>query len=828
MRRINYLAIALMFTTLFGCQKEEASLDVLRQEDKIFYATFDNEAETRTALDESNNVVWSAGDQISVFGGSTANNTYILNEGANTSYGTFVPNSFSASTESGKSISPLSANLAYYPYDDKVTVRQSEGSYIFTANFPVSQVFTESGTFGNGASPMVAVTSSVLDANLKFKNVGAIFRLQLKGEATITTVVFSAEADLAGDCQITASNSAVPTVNVTEGSNTIVLDCGEGVQLSNSEATNFIVAMLPVESITGGMTITIYDNEGKKMVYTHKADETITIERSKAYTTDEVTYSGDQNANTATSVQAALDAAINADIPTTIQLEPGVNYGTLYFRPGVNSTTVDISDAGGDAEGNEKYSKYENITIIGAPGATVDQFDFQAKWIVGISCGSYIDIKNLIVKDVSFSGETTPFKIDGGKGGWLGIDGLTIDGCTMNDADGADRFVFQQISGYKVLNDKSTTQPVMTTGVKNLTIKNCTITGAYQVIESRAMENLKIINNAFSGIKERDMLITSDATYHPDVTYTGAITITGNTSTAGEERFIRASLNNSNATVTISNNVITDYKGEDYDFIKVDGANGTITTENNTFAVSNNNNNYLQKLIINAKDGTVFQLNDGDYGVLNFTHTYNGKSVSAKNIRIQGVNGTKMSELVCPSGVINGWSVANIDFYDEGIDIRSGGEGFSVNNCSFTDANIYLSEGYNGITINECTFDSSTTGGVYLQNVEDVEITNCTFTNMLYNAIQLSGGGISGSVLIENNVINNCTSRAMRIVTKDGATLNISNNIMTDSDNANDNTEADRGQIIKITGNVTTGTFVNNTHDDKNIVFTNGIATESE
>ena len=62
-----------------------------------------------------------------------------------------------------------------------------------------------------------------------------------------------------------------------------------------------------------------------------------------------------------------------------------------------------------------------------------------------------------------------------------------------------------------------------------------------------------------------------------------------------------------------------------------------------------------------------------------------------KNVPIQGVDGTRMSALVCPTGGINGWEVANIDFYGNsgrGIDIRSGGEGLSVNNCKFTNANI--------------------------------------------------------------------------------------------------------------------------------------------
>ena len=273
--------------------------------------------------------------------------------------------------------------------------------------------------------------------------------------------------------------------------------------------------------------------------------------------------------------QAALD---NATSGTTIQLAANVDYGTLVFRQTASSTVVDITEAGGDAPGNEKYRRIEDLTILGAEGATVDGFDFLVSWIDG-SGASYIDIKNLTVEGVTFSGEATPFLLTKGS---LGIDGLTIVDCKMNDADGNNRLVFQQINGYKVLNDKSTGEYVMTTGIKDLTITGCEVVGAYMVIESRAMENLTITNNTFYGIKERDMLITSDTTYYSQMTYSGTITITGNTSECGEERFVRASLNNSDVTVVIKDNTIINYRGKDADYIKVTDVDmANVTIENN-------------------------------------------------------------------------------------------------------------------------------------------------------------------------------------------------------------------------------------------------------
>ena len=802
MRRICYLAMLLTLATIVGCQKNDELYNVQNNVGKTFYASTENGVDTRTALDNKNNVIWSEGDQISVFSGNTINNAFILNEGAGTTYGKFTESLLSAGTESNGSIISLSANVAYYPYDNNVTVIENDGSYIFNATFPAIQTFSESGNFGNGASPMVAVTSSLLDANLKFKNVGAIFRLLLTGEAKITKVVFSADANLAGECNITASNSSSPTVDVIEGSNSITLDCGNGVQLS-SDPTNFIVAMLPFENVTSGITITIFDNVGKKMVYTHKADEPITIERSKAYSTAEVTYSGNENALPLTA-QEALDNATNG---TIIQLEPGVNYGTLVFRQNAFKKVVDITNAGGDAAGNEKYSKYENITILGAPGATVDQIDFEVGWIDN-SGASYIDIKNLTVKNVTFSGEKTAFNMEGKKGSALGIDGLTIENCTMNDANGNDRFVFQQISGYKELIDKSTGEYVMTAGIKNLTIKGCEVTGAYMVIESRTMQNLKIQNNVFKNIKARDMLITSDTTNYPDETYTGEITITGNTSIEGEERFIRASLNNSDAIVVITGNTIIDYKGQDPDYIKVSDGNN-VTIENNTCSYTVSTVDKLKSVLSNAVDNVIIKLagvNFGNVDLYNSTnngHRYNYANYEAKNVKIVGENGATFSKLRLGENdfqpTMTGWTFENITFIGEGLQISMNNENVLVDNCKFNNSEL-LNTGTDtykatNFTVKECSFDGSRPDNrktqMVLQNNNGVKIYGCTFKNSEYSAINMTK--IYGTVEIADNIINHTADRPFRfVVAATGATLNISDNtVISDGDSD--------GELMKVT-----------------------------
>ena len=351
--------MSLALATMVGCQNENEILNVQEVSNPTFTASFENNG-SRTALQgENNNVVWLEGDKLSVFAGKAVNKPYILDEGKNTNYGTFIPEGgVSAGTSTGtSSVSTLSANVAYYPYSQDVTVSESTtGSFTFSASVPAEQTFSQSGTFGNGASPMVAVTASKLDDELMFKNVGGIFRLQLKDDAsvstptTITKIVFSAEGNnLAGKYQVTTThNSTDQTLNVTEGSSTITLDCGDGVPLSSTEPTNFVVAMLPVSNVQGGLTITIYDAGGTKMSFVHKDEnvETFSLARSGAKSTEEKTYATTGTAiTTEANLKSALQEATSSNTPANIVVEDDI---TLDEPLSIESTTNVNLDLGGN------------------------------------------------------------------------------------------------------------------------------------------------------------------------------------------------------------------------------------------------------------------------------------------------------------------------------------------------------------------------------------------------------------------------------------------------------------------------------------------------
>lgn len=794
MKNLYYSAMAVMLAVMAGCQKDYESANVQTGAAKTFYATFENGAETRTALDADNNVLWSAGDQISVFAGNTANSSYILNTGENTTYGEFKLNSLYAGTESNGSESALSANVAYYPYDSNVTVSENNGSYTFNATFPAAQTYAESGTFGNGASPMVAVTSSTSDDELKFKNVGAVFRLQLKGDAAITKVVFSADAYLAGDCEISASYSAVPAVSVAEGSNTIVLDCGEGVQLDAETTADFIVAMLPVESITGGITVTIYDNAGKKMVYAHKADEIITIKRSKAYTTPEVTYIGDQDADTAASVQAALDAATDG---TTIQLEPGVDYGTLYIRPVLNAAHTESGDWFTSNYRTELCRKVENLTILGASGAKVDAIEVVAGYkgsdyiAVAPDLMCYADINNLVIDGVEFTGasDKEPVYIPLMN---INLDGLTVRNCKMADNTNANLVYIYGTQG----------NHTFATASKNVAIENNTVDGVKRLCELRETENVTITGNTIKNTDEHAVLLTVNS----GASYSGNVTVTGNNADGINDRFVRMA-GAGDATVTIKGNVIANYKGKDYDYIKVTDSNGIPVIENNTCAYTVSTADALKTALKANSDGARITLAAGTYSDLSFTDPAN---YHAKNVTIIGedgaaIDGFSVNSWTTESNIeIDGLTFKNVTFAKGLLLSTKVMSDVTVESCKFVDdACIHQNdktEKLTGLRVVDSGFTgdlSGTTTALMLENVEDVTVTGSTFTNIDFNVLQ--SNILSGTVLFDDNIINGTGDRVFRFVEFSTDTdVTISNNTIT-SEGDDDNELAKSTNPVEIT-----------------------------
>ena len=275
-----------------GCQVKEEN--EFAPEGKSFTATMEATKDDATAVDtktslDNLNVLWKQGDQVSIFAGSTVNEQYQVTDASD---GKTTAALNPVSGPGSVTGSDISANVAFYPYTSTASISSSGSNYVISnIALPATQDYAED-SFGNGAFPMAAVTSSTNDLSLKFKNILGSLKLQLKGTATITSISVTGNNNevLCGAASVTMSSTTDPAITLTDATaTTVTLDCGSGVQLSSNTAKTFIIALPPM-TMTGGFTVVVYDSEGASMEI--KTINSQTIARSNLLRMPAVTYVG--------------------------------------------------------------------------------------------------------------------------------------------------------------------------------------------------------------------------------------------------------------------------------------------------------------------------------------------------------------------------------------------------------------------------------------------------------------------------------------------------------------------------------------------------------
>ena len=289
-RRLIYITFAI---ALAACQTvepdEQLPVEVSGPEFAAHVEAF--ETETKTALADGKFVVWSEEDQIAIFQGQTvADNYQVKSEYVGTKSSTFeiVAKGEGNATE-------LPVNVAVYPYEDdlSITTVLEEGTtaayQIAGVTIPSVQTYS-ANSFADDSFPMVAVTDDLNDYTLSFKNLCGALKLQLKGSATIKTIELRGNSNetLSGNATVTAyPDDSVPMITMSpDTSSTVTLDCGNGVQLNETAATNFLIAIPPTE-FEKGFTVIVTDiNGGTAQVETSKSN---IVSRNYIHTMPEVT-----------------------------------------------------------------------------------------------------------------------------------------------------------------------------------------------------------------------------------------------------------------------------------------------------------------------------------------------------------------------------------------------------------------------------------------------------------------------------------------------------------------------------------------------------------
>lgn len=285
MKKSIFLFLAIMLC-LSACQNKIEELDISNESDKILSAKIEQAEATKTALSESNNVLWSENDQIVAFMKSSYGQKYqIQSSFAGQTYADFSRIS-SLSDENLSTEAEWGHNVAYYPYSESIECVRYANCYILEVVLPYIQTYAKN-SFENGVFPMVAISE---DNNITFKNICGGIKIPLKGSLNVKSIKIEGNNNekLSGAATVTAYvDGTTPVITMASSSKTsITLDCGDaGVTLSESVATDFIIVLPPVV-FSSGFTIIVTDFDSK--IYTVEADMANTIQCSSILIMPEV------------------------------------------------------------------------------------------------------------------------------------------------------------------------------------------------------------------------------------------------------------------------------------------------------------------------------------------------------------------------------------------------------------------------------------------------------------------------------------------------------------------------------------------------------------
>ena len=399
------ISLAMMAVLAVGCQKPEILEQAVdREQFTASVEAFGSQA--KTAISQDNCVVWSTNDRLAVFQASSMGDEYVVSDSSvGKMNGTFdlvsdnstINGSFIAGAE-------VPCNVGFYPYMSGLTLAASifdkEGAAYTVEGFhlPHVQQYTIQ-SFANGSFPMVAVSKSLSDHNLNFRNVLGAIKLSFKGSLKVLSINVKGNNKeiLSGPATITAyANNLNPTISMTgseDGNRSITLDCGDGVHLNESEVTSFIITLPPVH-FEKGFTVTVTDSQERCYLLT--ADIANTVFRSSILVMPDYTIDGNFNVDQDKSDMG--ESAVEDYIDEYgINHGPGIELDGIVWAPvnlGYKAEVVDIDG---------------NITYLGFPYGKLYQWG--RRYGQGYSGDLYDRDKNKIG---TVSDATVPMIAEGG------------------------------------------------------------------------------------------------------------------------------------------------------------------------------------------------------------------------------------------------------------------------------------------------------------------------------------------------------------------------------------------------------------------------------
>ena len=297
------LLFAFVVTLFASCLKETIDEGqgvqlVVEETPETLVVGFDDNAETRIQLDNSQKTVWTNGDLLSVFYRSDANQKweYTGETGVRVANLTLV--------DAGEASETMKRVVAVYPYNKHYYINTD--TYNIQASLPAVQTYLKD-SYAMDAHIMVSQGEY---NDLSLKSVCGWIKLQITGNGqkvkSITLKGNSGE-QVAGEMYINSADATI-TLSSDAGSaddeevggvggslvfentilNEVTLDCGDGVELG-TEATAFYISV-PPQTFENGFTVEIECPD--YLTYSKTTEKSVTIERNHIHPMTAFAYAG--------------------------------------------------------------------------------------------------------------------------------------------------------------------------------------------------------------------------------------------------------------------------------------------------------------------------------------------------------------------------------------------------------------------------------------------------------------------------------------------------------------------------------------------------------
>lgn len=256
---IKAIASSAAITLITSCEREQPSGFQRNDGGVTLYATLEQPADTKTALQADGSVLWEPSEEIAVFSGSKSAKYTSTND---------EPAAEAHFTPEDKSFTLGNDVWALYPYDEEATFADG----VITTTIPADQTACE-GTFARGANVTVAHSTT---ADLKFYNVCGGVRFSVTEEGINKVIFEGLDGEvIAGKVQIALDESGLPYVkDVLDGRLFITLTPPSGSTFEPGRW--YYLSALP-GALENGFKLRFYKDETYAKFI---SDKSVTVKRS--------------------------------------------------------------------------------------------------------------------------------------------------------------------------------------------------------------------------------------------------------------------------------------------------------------------------------------------------------------------------------------------------------------------------------------------------------------------------------------------------------------------------------------------------------------------